>query len=187
MPTEFEVDEKLTIAKNKPLGIEITEGKIKCKELYIETDHLAVGGDIGHISTENGIIRTGKGNINADFGHIVASKGHIHANEGNIYANQGFIQAKDILINSSQELKQDISTLSKEEAYNLINELEPVKFAFKNDSSKRENIGFIAEDVPDIVSDEDHKSVRYMEIISALTKIVKEQEERIQELENKIR
>ena len=51
--------------------------------------------------------------------------------------------------------------------------------------SKKENIGFIAEDVPDIVSSEDHKSVRYMEIISALTKVVKEQEKRIDGIEKK--
>jgi hypothetical protein len=33
------------------------------------------------------------------------------------------------------------------QAYSLLNELKPVKFAFKDDSSKKENIGFIAEDV----------------------------------------
>ena len=38
--------------------------------------------------------------------------------------------------------------------------MEPIKFAFKDDPAKKENIGFIAEDVPDIVSDKDHKSVR---------------------------
>ena len=44
----------------------------------------------------------------------------------------------------------------------------------------------IAENVPDIVSNNDHKTVRYMEIISALTKVVKEQEKKIEELESKI-
>jgi hypothetical protein len=88
---------------------------------------------------------------------------------------QGNVQAKDVIINSSQELKQDISNLTKEEAYSLLEDLEPVKFAFKNDPSKKDNIGFIAEHVPEILSANDHKSVRYMEIISALTKVVKEQ------------
>ena len=32
MPNEFDVDEKLTIAKNKSNEIEITEGKITCKD-----------------------------------------------------------------------------------------------------------------------------------------------------------
>ena len=93
------------------------------------------------------------------------------------------VTASDVLINSSKELKQDIIQLSTEEAYNLIEDLEPVKFAFKDDATKKENIGFIAEDVPDIISSDDHKSVRYLEIISALTKVVKEQEKRIMELE----
>jgi Chaperone of endosialidase len=98
----------------------------------------------------------------------------------------GNITADDVLINSSQELKQDICTLTKEEAYNLIEDLEPVKFVFKDDSAEIQNIGFIAEDVPDIVSDKDHKQVRYMEIISALTKVVKEQQKKIDKLENKL-
>jgi Chaperone of endosialidase len=99
------------------------------------------------------------------------------------------IKAEDviILINSSQELKQDISTLTKEEAYSLLEDLEPVKFSFKDDPSKKENIGFIAEDVPDIVSDKDHKQVRYMEIISALTKVVKELKNEVDELKEKIK
>ena len=58
----------------------------------------------------------------------------------------------------------------------MLEDLEVVKFGFKNDPAKRENIGFIAEQVPDIITDDDHKSVRYIEIISALTKVVKEQE-----------
>jgi Chaperone of endosialidase len=50
------------------------------------------------------------------------------------------------------------------QAYSLLNELKPVKFAFKDDSSKKENIGFIAEDVIDIVPSKDHTQIRYIEI-----------------------
>jgi len=67
------------------------------------------------------------------------------------------------------------------------------RFDFAKDEEKirhvqtqEENIGFIAEQVPDIISSDDHKQVRYMEIISALTKVVKEQGKRIEELERKI-
>ena len=38
---------------------------------------------------------------------------------------------------------------------------------------KKEDIGFIAEDVIDIVPSKDHKQIRHIEIISVLTKIVK--------------
>lgn len=51
-------------------------------------------------------------------------------------SSNGILQANDVLINSSQEFKQDISTLTKEEAYKLLEDLDPVKFSFKNDSSK---------------------------------------------------
>jgi Chaperone of endosialidase len=104
---------------------------------------------------------------------------------GDIKSNDT-ITASDLLITSSQELKQDVSTLTKEEAYSLLEDLEPVKFAFKNDPSKKKNIGFIAEQVPDIIADDDHKSVRYMEVISALTKVVKELKNEVDELKEKI-
>ena len=51
---------------------------------------------------------------------------------------------------------------------------------------KKEDIGFIAEDVIDIVPSKDHKQIRHIEIISVLTKIVKEQDKKIRELERKI-
>ena len=44
----------------------------------------------------------------------------------------------------------------------------------------------IAEDVIYIVPSKDHKQIRYIEIISVLTKIVKEQDKKIRELERKI-
>jgi len=68
----------------------------------------------------------------------------------------------------------------------LIAYLIPVKFAFKNDPPKRENIRFIAKNVSDIISSSNRKSVRYLKIISVLTKEVKEQEKRIEDLESRI-
>jgi hypothetical protein len=51
----------------------------------------------------------------------------------------------------------------------------------------KKKILVIAEDVIDIVPSKDHKQIRYIEIISVLTKIVKEQQDKkIRELERKI-
>jgi hypothetical protein len=98
----------------------------------------------------------------------------------------GIITSNDVSLNSSKELKQNILNISVEEAQQLINKLEPVKFSFKNDPSKKETIGFIAEDVPDVVESNDHKQVHYIGIISAMTKIVQEQQRAIEELKVEI-
>jgi hypothetical protein len=146
----------------KSLNIAAQSISLDTEDPVIIKKHLGVQSHITatlNIFTKNGTIWTERGNISASTGTVKGKIGKFN----------------DVLINSSRQLKQDISQLSKEEAYNLIEDLEPVKFSFKDDPSKKENIGFIAEQVPDIVSDKDHKSVRYMEIISALTKVVKEQ------------
>jgi len=122
--------------------------------------------------------------------HIVGStrcENRIDVYRGDIKIHAGNLTAQDVLISSSQELKQDISPLSLDESQIILEDLEPVKFAFKNDPSKRENIGFIAEEVPDVIASKDHKQVRYMEIISALTKVVKEQQKEIENLKEHIK
>ncbi|MGA7370092.1 MAG: tail fiber domain-containing protein [Nitrososphaeraceae archaeon] len=83
--------------------------------------------------------------------------------------------------------------MSRDEAYDLVSKLEPVKFSYKSDPEKNKKIGFISEKVPDIVSSEDHKQVKFMQILSAVTKVVKEQQTTIDllshelsELKNKV-
>jgi hypothetical protein len=92
----------------------------------------------------------------------------------------GTIVLNDVLIRSSQKLKQNIEKLSKEEANDLITKLEPVKFAYKSDPEKNEKIGFIAEKVPDIITNKEHNHVKIMEIVSAMTKVVQEQQKSIE-------
>jgi hypothetical protein len=85
---------------------------------------------------------------------------------------------------SSREYKEDIQTLTAEEALEGLKELEPVKFRFKEQSE--ENLGFIAEDVPDVVAVEGRKSVAPMDLIALLTKVVKEQQKTIADLDEKV-
>jgi hypothetical protein len=68
--------------------------------------------------------------------------------------------------------------------------LQPVKYNFKRDVSKDLTVGFIAEDVPDLVATKDRKGLSPLEIVAVLTKVVQEQQalvaklsERISELE----
>jgi hypothetical protein len=83
---------------------------------------------------------------------------------------------------SSREYKEDISTLTAKEAHKLLDQLDPVQFAFKADPDRAPQIGFIAEDVPPCVASSDGKAVNPMTIIGILTRVVKQQQEMLAEL-----
>ena len=85
---------------------------------------------------------------------------------------------------SSREYKDDIEEISAEEAMEALDELTPVSFNYKNDKEKELHLGFIAEDVPEIVATKDRKGLSPMDILAVITKATQEQEKRIKELEN---
>jgi len=97
---------------------------------------------------------------------------------GNIHATGTITQS------SSRELKQDITALTSEEAFETIKGLEPVKYTYKANNRDLQ-IGFIAEEVPELVATFDRKSLNPMDIVAVLTKVVQEQQ-RIIERQNKI-
>ena len=76
---------------------------------------------------------------------------------------------------SSREYKENIENLSIEKAINTLNKLNPVTFNYKIDRSEN-YVGFIAEDVPELVSTHDRKGLSPMDITAVLTKVVKEQQ-----------
>jgi hypothetical protein len=82
---------------------------------------------------------------------------------------------------SSREFKQDIHQLTSDEARTALEQLEPVKFAYKVDPAER-HVGFIAEDVPDLVATADRKTLSPMDIVAVLTRVVQEQEKAIADL-----
>ena len=84
--------------------------------------------------------------------------------------------------NSSKTGKENIVDLTAEEALRVLAALEPVRFNYKADAAD-EFIGFIAEDVPDLVASKDRKGLSAMDIVAVLTKVVQAQQQRIDELE----
>lgn len=86
---------------------------------------------------------------------------------------------------SSRESKQDIAKLAADEAIATLQDLEPVKFAYKVDPQER-HVGFIAEDVPDLLAASDRKSLSPMDVVAVLTKVVQEQQKTIDELSTTI-
>ncbi|NEP94493.1 MAG: tail fiber domain-containing protein [Okeania sp. SIO2G4] len=104
----------------------------------------------------------------------------------------GNLTANNVQQNSSRQLKENINTLTIEDALETLEGLNPVQFRYKEDHQQETHIGFIAEDVPDLVASRDHKTLSPMDIVAVLTKVVKEQNntisllmQKVQTLENK--
>ena len=83
--------------------------------------------------------------------------------------------------NSSRQAKENIADLTSEEALAVLAELEPVRFNYKVDADDQ-YIGFIAEDVPELVASKDRTGLSAMDIVAVLTKVVQAQQRRVDEL-----
>jgi hypothetical protein len=81
---------------------------------------------------------------------------------------------------SSREYKDNIEALDTEEALDTLKELNPVKFAYKRDMTEK-HVGFISEEVPELIATKDRKGLSPMDIVAVLTKVVQEQQKTIQE------
>ncbi len=88
---------------------------------------------------------------------------------------------------SSRELKENINNLTTEEAIETLEELNPIKFNYKADDQKETHLGFIAEEVPELVASQDRKELSPMDIVAVLTKVVKEQQNMISVLMNEVK
>jgi len=86
---------------------------------------------------------------------------------------------------SSRDYKDNIEALATEEALDTLKELNPVKFAYKRDRTEK-HLGFIAEEVPELVSMKDRKGLSPMDIVAVLTKVVQELKARNERLEQRI-
>jgi hypothetical protein len=86
---------------------------------------------------------------------------------------------------SSRELKENIEGLSSAEAVDALNNLNPVKYNYKVDKTDR-HVGFIAEDVPDLVASADRKGMSPMDVVAVLTRVVQEQQKIISDLQERI-
>lgn len=82
---------------------------------------------------------------------------------------------------SSRAVKQDIQQLDRDAAFEALQSLQPVTFAYKANPADQ-HVGFIAEDVPALVATPDRTGLAPMDIVAVLTKIVQEQQKTIAEM-----
>jgi hypothetical protein len=86
---------------------------------------------------------------------------------------------------SSREYKENIQILTSREANQALDGLNPVRFSYKTDKEDR-HVGFIAEEVPELVATQDRKGLSPMDIVAVLTKVIQEQKNAISELSQKV-
>lgn len=82
---------------------------------------------------------------------------------------------------SSRDYKDKIEELKANEAIEALKGLNPVKFIYKSSPDDR-YVGFIAEDVPQLVATKDRKALSAMDIVAVVTSVVKEQQSEIEKL-----
>ena len=86
---------------------------------------------------------------------------------------------------SSRAKKENIAALTLDDALAALERLEPVHFNYKMDTLEQ-HVGFIAEDVPDILATSDRRGLSSMDIVAVLTKVIQAQQQQIDELEARL-
>jgi hypothetical protein len=79
---------------------------------------------------------------------------------------------------STRTSKENIEDLATEEAIDAFEKLNPVKFNYKKEKGEQ-YIGFIAEDVPELVVNKDRNAMNAMDVVAVLTKVVQEQQKNL--------
>ncbi len=76
---------------------------------------------------------------------------------------------------SSRASKENIEALSSTKALAVFHQLQPVTYNYKSDK-KESYVGFIAEDVPELVAINSRNGLSSMDMVAVLTKVVQEQD-----------
>ncbi|KJS32385.1 MAG: hypothetical protein VR64_07090 [Desulfatitalea sp. BRH_c12] len=88
-------------------------------------------------------------------------------------------------VGSSRGLKQNIEPIDATAAMAVLAALRPVKFNYKIDPEE-ESLGFIAEEVPDLVATNSRKSLSPMDLVAVLAKVAQEQQQTIETLSRRV-
>ncbi len=100
------------------------------------------------------------------------------------FGNGAYVSAAGNFINaSSRGYKENINSLTSSDALDAFSKLTPVQYNYKNEPDHR-YLGFIAEDVPDLVATKNRDGLSPMDIAAVLTKVVAHQQEILKEQKN---
>jgi hypothetical protein len=155
-------DKATTNPKNIYFGWETSEMD------YAEIDAVHEG-----VAPKNLVLNSSGGNVGIGFttpDQPLEMRSGAYCSSGGVWTNA-----------SSREYKKDIKELTGDEAIDALKELSPVKFSYKS-SSDEKYVGFIAEDVPELVATKNRKGMSAMDVVAVLTKVVQEQQKTISDL-----
>lgn len=108
-----------------------------------------------------------------------------------LYVNKNLYVNGSIFNPSDKNLKKNIEPIKDDKSDLLIN-LEPIEFNYKDDKMQRKHLGFIAQDVekiyPELVTSGQNnvKSINYVEFIPLLVLKLQNQQKEIHELREQI-
>ena len=103
-----------------------------------------------------------------------------------LYLGNGAKCENGVWINkSSRASKENITELSSIDAMNALNNLKPVRYNYKTDKEEQ-YVGFIAEDVPELVAINSRDGLSSMDMVAVVTKVVQSQNKVIKEQAIKI-
>jgi hypothetical protein len=117
-------------------------------------------------------------------------------NNGDVYAgpNKDIWEAFTLEMACSREFKENIRALSGGEALATLAHLAPVKYDYRGQKAFRQNLGFIAEEMPDNLASESRQTLSPFEVTPVLTKVAQEQQRMlvslqamVEELSGKVR
>jgi len=112
---------------------------------------------------------------------IIKSNGRLGAGQVNPqypleFGNGAYVTATGNFVNaSSRTYKENIFDLTLSAAMDTFTKLTPVQYNYKKEN-KEQYVGFIADDVPDLVSDQNRKGLAPMDIAAVLTTVVSHQQ-----------
>ena len=159
----------------------------------IETDSPGAALDVNsHVSNER-MFQVHKGSV---FGIVVGSSGSVCiGGDTAIYSTNklqvgGNAIADGWNINSERKLKKDIQVLTETEASDLLQKIDSMplfKYRYKKEPSTRKlRIGFMVDSSPKEILSEDEDSISLGDTCGALMAIIKIQNKKIKELENRL-
>ncbi|WP_415407453.1 tail fiber domain-containing protein [Sulfurovum sp. CS9] len=104
-----------------------------------------------------------------------------------LYLGNGAKNVGGVWINaSSRALKENIKELSAQDALAAFHKLQPVTYNYKSDK-KEQVVGFIAEDVPELVSINSRDGLSSMDMVAVLTKVVQDQDKSLAETKSELK
>ncbi|MBN1997878.1 tail fiber domain-containing protein [candidate division KSB1 bacterium] len=163
-----------------------------------DADEMVSLGDIRTVTAVAGIVQWERNTVDPDkvfAGYFRGAKSYFGNNVGFLIENPthrihvgggAYCDGSSWVPGSSRDYKREISALSLDNALETLNNLNPVSFKYREDfieNSDDLKLGFIAEDVPDLLAEPGRKGVNPMDVIAVLTKIVQHQQHQINELE----